>query len=257
MAADDTETASKPVLRFPAWLRWIGDLVYPPVCPACGVLTGRHASFCPRCWREIRFIERPYCEVLGIPFSYDPGDGMVSAEAIAEPPVFDRMRSVAIHEGPVRHLVHGLKYRDRTDLAPMMALWMLRASDGQVAACDAIVPVPLHRRRFASRKFNQSAELARHLSRQSGRPFLPRTLVRVKNTARQVGLTAHAREDNVRAAFRVVAGRETDVAGKHIVLVDDVYTTGATVSSACRALRRAGAAEVTVLTFAMAVAGPI
>ena len=119
------------------------------------------------------------------------------------------------------------------------------------------MPVPLHRRRFASRKFNQSAELARHLSRLSGRPLLPRTLVRVKNTARQVGLTARAREDNVRAAFRGVAGRETDVAGRHIVLVDDVYTTGATVSSACLALRRAGAAEVTVLTFAMAVAGPI
>lgn len=257
MTAEQSQTGRKPWPRAPALLRWIGDLVYPPVCPACGVRTGRHASYCPTCWAEIRFIERPYCDILGIPFSYDPGDGMVSAEAIADPPVFDRLRSVAIHQGPVRHLVHGLKYRDRTDLAPMMALWMLRASEGFAERCDGIVPVPLHRWRFVSRKFNQSAELARHLARHSGRPFLPWTLVRVKNTSRQVGLTARGREDNVRAAFRVVPGRETDVAGKHILLVDDVFTTGATVSSATRALKKAGAAEVTVLTFAMAVSGPI
>jgi ComF family protein len=221
------------------------------------MITAHQPSFCPACWCDIRFIERPYCDVLGIPFSYDPGAGMVCAEAIAEPPVFDRLRSVAIHEGPIRHLVHGLKYRDRTDLAPMMALWMQRASGGHIAACDGIVPVPLHRWRFASRKFNQSAELSRHLSRLSGRPYLAHTLLRTKNTSRQVGLTARAREDNVRAAFKVAPGREFDVAGKHIVLVDDVYTTGATVSSAARALKKAGACEVTVLTFAMAISGPI
>ena len=259
MTTEHSVTAPKPLLRSAAraWVRWFGDVIYPATCPGCGIITAGHAGFCPTCWREIRFIERPYCEILGIPFSYDPGEGMVCAEAIADPPAFDRLRAVAIHEGPVRHLVHGLKYRDRTDMAPMMAAWMLRASEGHVADCDAILPVPLHRWRFASRKFNQSAELARHLSLQSGRPFLPRTLVRVKNTSRQVGLTARAREENVRAAFRVSPGREIDVAGKHILLVDDVYTTGATVSSATRALKKAGAAEVTVLTFAMAIAGPI
>ena len=259
MTTEHSVTAPKPLLRSAAraWVRWFGDVIYPATCPGCGIITAGHAGFCPTCWREIRFIERPYCEILGVPFSYDPGEGMVCAEAIADPPAFDRLRAVAIHEGPVRHLVHGLKYRDRTDMAPMMAAWMLRASEGHVADCDAILPVPLHRWRFASRKFNQSAELARHLSLQSGRPFLPRTLVRVKNTSRQVGLTARAREENVRAAFRVSPGREIDVAGKHILLADDVYTTGATVSSATRALKKAGAAEVTVLTFAMAIAGPI
>lgn len=246
-----------PTPRRSAWLRWIADLVYPPACPGCGVILAGQPSFCATCWREIRFIERPYCEVLGIPFGYDPGEGMVSAEAIATPPVFDRLRSVAIHEGPVRHLVHGLKYRDRTDLAPMMAAWMLRASERHVLECDGILPVPLHRWRFAGRKFNQSAELARHLAHLSGRPFLPATLVRVKKTARQVGLTARRREENVRAAFKVVPSREMEVSGKHLVLVDDVFTTGATVSSATRALKKAGAAEVTVLTFAMAIAGPI
>lgn len=241
----------------PARLGWIGNLVYPPVCPGCGVRTGSHAGLCAACWADIRFIERPYCEILGQPFSFDHGEGAVCADALAEPPVFDRLRAVAIHDGPVRQMVHGLKYRDRTDLAPMMAGWMLRASDGHLQDCDGVVPVPLHRWRFAGRKFNQSAELARHLARLSGRPFLPYNLIRVKHTGRQVGLTARARAENVRAAFKVVPGREAGIAGRRIVLVDDVYTTGATVSAAARALKRAGAAGITVLTFAMAVSGPI
>ncbi len=235
----------------------IVDLVYPPVCLGCGALTGRHGALCAGCWTSIRFIERPYCEVLGLPFSYDPGPGMLSAQAIAHPPAFDRLRAATIFDDAARSMVHGLKYRDRSDLAPTMAAWMARAGRDMLADCDGIVPVPLHRSRFALRKYNQAAELARQLARQADRPYLPATLVRTRRTKRQVGLTARAREDNVRAAFAVPAGREADVAGRRLVLVDDVYTTGATVSSAARALKKAGAVEVRVLTFAMALAEPI
>lgn len=238
-------------------MRRLADLVYPPTCTGCGVMTGSHSAFCAECWTGIRFIERPYCEVLGIPFSYDIGPGMLSAGAIADPPVFDRLRAAVIHEGAARDLVHGLKFRDRTERAAMMARWMLRPGGEHLAACHAIVPVPLHLTRFLHRRFNQSAEIGRALSRLSGRPFLSATLLRTKRTGHQVGLTASAREDNVRGAFSIAAGREGDVFGKRIVLVDDVYTTGATVSAATRTLKRAGAAEVTVLTFAMAISGPI
>ncbi len=238
-------------------LQAVVDLVYPPACAVCGTSTGRHRGLCPTCWSALRFIERPYCEVLGIPFSHDLGPGILSAAAIANPPPFDRLRSAAFHDQTVRTLVHGLKYRDRTDLAPMMAQWMLRASDGTVAACDAILPVPLHRTRMFLRKFNQAAELGRHMARQAERPFLPATLLRIRRTRQQVGLGARAREDNVRGAFAVAEGREGDVFGKRLVLVDDVYTTGATVAAAARALRRAGAADITVLTFARALAETI
>ncbi len=233
-------------------LRRLADLVYPPVCPGCGVALGSHRGVCVSCWSRIRFIERPYCEVLGLPFSRDLGEGIVSAKAIAHPPVFDRLRSAVAHEDVARRLAHGLKYRDRTDLAPMMAAWMLRAGDGWPGRADAILPVPLHRTRMLSRKFNQSAELARHLSRLTGKPLLAQTLLRVKRTRRQVGLGISAREENVRGAFRLAAGHEADVAGKRLLLVDDVFTTGATVTAAARALKRAGAADITVLTFAMA-----
>lgn len=237
--------------------RRVADLIYPPVCLGCGAITGRHGAVCASCWREIRFIERPYCDVLGLPFSYDPGPGMLSAQAIAHPPVFTLLRAATIFDGAARTMVHGLKYRDRGDLAPIMAGWMERAGQDCLADCDAIIPVPLHRARFFFRSFNQSAELARHLARRRGTTYLPATLVRTKRTRRQVGLSARAREDNVRAAFKVASGHEADVFGKRIVLVDDVYTTGATVSAAARALLRAGAAEVRVLTFAMALAETI
>lgn len=233
------------------------DFVYPPAWAGCGRMVGAGGAFCVECWSAIAFIERPYCEVLGIPFAYDHGEGTVSAQAIANPPPFQRLRCAVIHDGPGRKLVHQLKYQDRTDLARLMASWMLRASDGAVAECDCIVPVPLHRRRFLSRRFNQSAELARHLAHLSDKPFLASTLLRVKPTTRQVGLSARSRHDNVRGAFAVAEGREADILGKRVVLVDDVYTTGATVSAAARRLKKAGAADITVLTFAMALSGPI
>jgi ComF family protein len=233
------------------------DLVYPPACAGCGILLGGRHGVCAHCWSTLKFIERPYCEILGTPFSHDLGSGILSADAIANPPPFDRLRSVALHDDLARALAHGLKYRDRTDLATMMAHWMLRAGDGTVEACDAILPVPLHRFRLIWRKFNQSAELARAIGRLSGKPVLLKALLRTRRTRRQVGLGARAREDNVRGAFALTAEGKASLFGKRIVLVDDVYTTGATVSAVARTLKRAGVADVTVLTFARALAGPI
>ncbi|MGL4199733.1 MAG: ComF family protein [Allorhizobium sp.] len=238
-------------------LRGLFHLVYPPACAHCHARVASHHALCAVCWGEMRLIEKPYCPVLGLPFAHDPSDGMVSPQAIAHPPVFDRLRSVALHEGVARHLVHDLKYRDRVDLAPMMAGWMIRAASAEIVGADAILAVPPHRMRMFRRMFNQSAELARHVADQAGKPFLGQALVRRKRTAQQVGLTANQRSLNVRGAFEVPDGRQDLVFGKRLVLVDDVYTTGATVSAATTALKKAGAADVTVLTFARALAGPI
>ena len=213
-----------------------------------------HGALCQACWRDISFIERPYCEVLGRPFEHDLGAGFLSAEAIADPPVFDRLRAVCLFDGTARDLVHGLKYNDRTELAPMMARWMARAGKEVVEASDVIVPVPLHRWRLFSRRFNQAADLARALSVETGKPMLGNALRRRRNTAQQVGLGKAAREANMKGAFEVAAHGKAELFGKHVLLVDYVYTTGATVSAVTRALRRAGAVKVDVLTFAMAFA---
>ena len=213
----------------------------------------RHAAVCQTCWSSIAFIERPYCDVLGVPFSHDLGAGILSAEAIANPPDFDRLRSVCAFDGAAKSLVHALKYRDRTELAPMMAGWMVRAGKEILDDCDALIPVPLHTFRLMSRKFNQAAELASVISRQTGRPMLAAAVRRTRNTEHQVGLGRTGREENVRGAFRVTERGKQEVLGKRVVLIDDVYTTGATVSAISRVLRRAGAADISVLTFARAL----
>ena len=136
-------------------------------------------------------------------------------------------------------------------------IYTLRAGDGAVQAADVIVPVPLHPLRLLWRKFNQSAELAREIGVLAAKPVLTNAVRRTKRTRRQVGLAPRAREDNVRGAFAVTpAGREA-LFGRRVVLVDDVYTTGATVAAVTRTLKQAGVLDVTVLTFARALPGPI
>ena len=230
-------------------------LLFPPSCPSCRRLVAEPFTLCGACWPKLRFIERPWCEVLGTPFSHEMGEGILSADAIANPPPFSRARSAVSYTGVARQMVQNLKFGDRTELAPTMACWMMRAGGEMVAGADAVVPVPLHRGRFFRRRFNQSAELARALCALSGRPFLPDAVARVRATRQQVGLGARAREDNMRGAFLVPPAAEISIRGRRIVLVDDVYTTGATVSAVTRALRRAGAAEVDVLTFARVLPG--
>jgi ComF family protein len=233
----------------------VREALFPPTCLDCHVVTSRTGTLCPRCWNKVKFIERPFCEVLGTPFAYDQGDGMVSGDAIANPPPFRRARTVSAYGEVTKKLVHQLKYNDRTDLAPWMAEWMMRAGAELLADCDLIIPVPLHRWRYFTRRFNQSAELARAIGKASGKAFDPTALVRIRRTKQQVGLGARQREDNVRGAFKVPDQMLMAVSGKTILLVDDVYTTGATINAATKALKKAGAKAVDVLTFARVIPG--
>ncbi|MEM9107927.1 MAG: ComF family protein [Pseudomonadota bacterium] len=227
-----------------------GDAVYPPACLGCGAPCQRHGALCGTCWSSLQPIERPYCDVLGTPFSYNVGEAIVSPDAMADPPPFERARAAVVFDGVARRLVHGLKYKDRLDLADTMARWMVRAGDDIIGEADVVVPVPLHRRRLFMRQSNQSAELARALAGYCGLPYLPTVLTRKRATRQQVGLGARARADNVRGAFHVPSGQRQLVRERSVLLVDDVYTTGATVKSASRTLLRAGATSVGVLTFA-------
>jgi ComF family protein len=239
----------RPVAGALARLR---DFVVPATCMQCSALVGSDGGLCASCWSKARFLARPYCEVLGTPFAYDPGDGSLSAEAIAEPPAFERHRSVMAYGAAARRLVGGLKFSDRTDLAPWMAQLMAGFGRELIADCAIVVPVPLHRRRLWSRRFNQSAEIARHLCRLTGLQYAPLALARVRATRRQVGLGVSERARNVQGAFRVAPEQRPVVAGRRVLLVDDVYTTGATTQACARALKRAGAPAVDVLTFATA-----
>ena len=237
-----------------AALRVALDVALPPLCPSCRAPLGEGAGLCAECWSKLSLIEPPYCARLGIPFTYDPGPGLLSMEAIASPPAYDRARAAVRYDDIARALVHAFKYGDRLDLAPMMGRWMARAGGELTREADALVPVPLHWRRLWSRRFNQSAALAGSLSQICGLPVLYETLKRIRATPQQVGLSKPQRAENVQGAFRVPPERKAEVAGRRLLLIDDVLTSGATVDTCARALLRAGAKHVDVLVFARVVA---
>src|ERR1700722_10663432 len=232
-----------------AALRTVLDLALPPLCAACREpVDGK--GLCPACWSKLSFITRPYCERRVIPCVYDRGPGILSMEAIAEPPAYHRARAAVRFDEISRALVHALKYGDRLDLAPMMGRWLSHARRELLDEADALVPVPLHWRRRWARRFNQSAMLAAAVSAASGVPIAAGALKRVKFTAQQVGLSRAERATNVQGAFRVPAEGKPEVAGRRLLLVDDVLTSGATAEGCAKALLRAGARNVDVLVFA-------
>lgn len=143
------------------------DIALPTLCVSCREPVDGE-GVCAACWARLSFIERPYCPRLGIPFVYDPGPDMLSMEAIASPPAYQRARAAVRYDDVARTLVHALKYQDRTDLAPAMGRWMARAGGELLAEADMLVPVPLHWRRAWRRRYNQSGALARIIERQSG-----------------------------------------------------------------------------------------
>jgi predicted amidophosphoribosyltransferase len=206
-----------------AIFEWPARLLFPPVCAGCRRQGSQPGTLCGSCWPKLKFLERPWCEVMGTPFSHEMGEGFLSADAIANPPPFRRSRAAVSYSGVARQMAQGLKYRDRTDLAPWMARWMLRAGAELIADADIVVPVPLHWRCFFSRRFNQSAELARAVATLSGKRFEPSPVRRVKVTKQQVGLGQREREDNVRGAFKVPDEAEIHIGGRRVLLVDDVY----------------------------------
>jgi ComF family protein len=228
------------------------DVALPTLCPACRELV-HGQGLCASCWSKLSPIAPPYCERLGIPFAYDPGPGVLSMQAIADPPAYNRARAAVRYDEVARALVHALKYGDRLDLAPIMGRWMARAGQALLADADALVPVPLHWRRLWARRFNQSALLAQAIARESGVVVADGALKRIKATAHQVGLSQAERALNVQGAFRVPAESRAAVADRHLVLIDDVLTSGATTDACARTLLRGGARSVDVIVFARGV----
>ena len=245
--------------RLDAGARWLArgllDLLYPPVCLHCDAPVATPDTLCPACFVRLRPITAPLCPRLGLPFAVSLGADALSAEAIADPPPFGRARAAVIY-GPVAStIVARLKYGDRPELARFCARLMASAGHELWQDRPVLVPVPLHRTRHRMRRYNQSAELALALGRLTGLPVETGLVQRIRKTRQQVGLSGDGRQRNVAGAFAVAASWQARAAGGRVVLVDDVYTTGATVKAVTRALLKAGVAHVDVVTFARVVIG--
>jgi ComF family protein len=240
---------------------WLIDWLYPPRCRACvATFHGRDAEyFCADCWDKIRLVGHPLCNVCGRPFPDASGDDHACGLCLARPPHFERAWAWAcypraeIEEHPLRQAVQKFKYGRKVSLGKPLGRLMARGCGEFLRDCEAdvIIPVPLHPKRLRWRGFNQSVLLARQLSRAYGVAMDPFALRRIKATPPQTQLNEEERRRNVRGAFALAPGRSVE--GKKVLLVDDVYTSGATVNECSGTLRRHGAGQIFVMTLARAV----
>lgn len=233
--------------------RAILDIVLPPRCPETGsIVVGRH-GLSAQAWAQFYFLSDPCCDHCGLPFDVDLDGPTICAACEAESPYFDRARAALAYDDLSKSLLLRLKHGDRTDLAPLFAGWLTRLSTSMAGTVDFVVPVPLHRTRLMRRRFNQSALLALGMGKINGARTPVDLLQRIRKTPSQGHLSKLARHRNVRGAFAVRDKYRRSIAGKEILLVDDVFTTGATVNECARVLKRAGAARVNVATVARVI----
>lgn len=227
------------------------DMLYPRNCIGCGKPSPDTFRYiCWDCWSDAALIEPPFCDLCGDPVAGSIAHGFVCYACSAEKPSYDRARSAARYDGVVGEALRQLKYGKGLWLASDMAELMLNCVKAEYPGqrFDWVVPVPLYHVRRRERSYNQSAVLAAGLARRLGAKMSSRLLRRIHPTASQTNLTAAQRLSNVQNAFH--HGREKRLAGRRVLLVDDVMTTGATVNACAKALKKGGADSVHVLTVA-------
>lgn len=235
--------------------RTIVDYALPPRCPGCGVIVGEDRQFCLGCWTSLHFLNGPACARCSIPLpAAPPNDDMICGACMADAPPFDGAPSVVAYGPVARTVALRLKYGRRTGHARLMAQLMARrlATLGPIEDM-LLIPVPLHRWRLWSRGFNQAALVADALTHLTGAPHDHHLLVRSKATAALRGKGRRERARIVAGAFALAPEAKVRAAGRHLVLIDDVHASGATLRAAAKALRQSGAARVSALTWARVV----
>ncbi|MCJ2177452.1 ComF family protein [Novosphingobium album (ex Hu et al. 2023)] len=225
------------------------DLVFPPRCPLCGDGIGAQTGLCAACWGELAIPGEPACVTCGRPFGDGVQEGATCGPCLEKPPRHDGIAAATLYNDASRKLVLSLKHGNRISLAPMMAGLMVPKLEELGPNC-LLVPVPLHRWRLWQRGYNQAAELARSIARQTGARLAVDALVRRKATPSLGGLGKKARNRALSGAIGVNHRWASRLKESKIVLVDDVLTSGATSNACVSALKRAGAKTVVVACFA-------
>jgi ComF family protein len=226
------------------------DLLYPPRCLACMAATDAPHGLCPACWKETHFIAGAACAKCGTPLMGETVEGDLCDGCLRRPPAWDRGAAAVVYARAGRRVVLALKHGDRLDTVGPLAAWMTAAGRGLIAEADLIAPAPLHWLRLMKRRYNQSAELARSIGRAAGRPVAADLLTRTRATRPQEGMDRDARAANQAGAFAVTRRWRARLPGRSVLLVDDVLTSGATLSACADCLRAGGAARVDVLALA-------
>ncbi|MFA5592405.1 MAG: ComF family protein [Micavibrio sp.] len=241
------------------------NAVLPSRCPLSGEIVAAPGTLSPAAWSSLAFISAPFCDICGVPFAFAPpkgaeeeGDGrgsLICAPCLAARPSYARARAALIYNDASREMILRFKHGDQLHLVVAMLPWLRQAGADLWGEADVILPVPLHRWRLFRRRYNQAAVMAKAVARDAGLKYLPGSLARIRATPPQGYLKAAERRANVQSAFCVPPRRAETIKGKRVILIDDVYTTGSTVSECTKTLLDAGAAEVSVLCLARVVKG--
>jgi ComF family protein len=228
------------------------DALLPPHCLTCDSPVERQGTLCAACWRGLHFLTPPFCACCGVPFLHagQAGPGGLCPACLEHRPAFAAARAAFRYDEGAKRLLLPFKHADRTDLAGAIAAQMARAAPGMLARADLLAPVPLHWRRLVSRRYNQAALLAGALARHAQRPWLPDLLRRTRPTPSLGERGAAERAMLVEGAFAVRDTGRPRIAGRRVLLVDDVMTSGATAAACAAVLLAAGAAAVEVLAAA-------
>lgn len=224
------------------------NLALPHQCPLCHVPL-EHQGMCAPCWADLTFITSPACARCGYPFGFRTStEASLCGACLQESPPFDQSRSVFVYTNTSKKLLFAFKHGRRLMLAPLLVRWLLARGNGFFEGVDMLIPVPLHWSRLWKRRFNQSALLAQAMGDALDITCYPTLLKRVRPTPSQGHMTPVQRFENVQGAFRLSKEGKKLIQGKTVLLIDDVYTTGATVKTCAKTLRQAGAKKVKVLT---------
>lgn len=229
-------------------------VVYPPRCLGCGCVVDGDQGLCPACWRETKFIGGTVCDSCGVPLPGIAGPDKVQCDScIADPPVWSRGRAALEYDGLARRLILGFKHGDKIELADPAGRWLAQAAADLLTDDTLVAPIPLHRWRLLKRRYNQSALLAQALSMRAGVEACLDLFLRPIATPSLDGKSRSERAEALEGAITVNPKREDIIAGRRVLIVDDVMTSGATFSAATTAALAAGASEVCVLALARVV----
>lgn len=231
-------------------------VLYPPSCLNCATPVESDFGLCAACWRDTPFVGGLSCALCATPLPGQSDRGELCDECLSSPPPWRAGRAALLYQGAARGLVMALKHGDRQDIARPAAEWMARVGADLLHPGVMITPVPLHWVRLARRRYNQAALLAQALARRGPWSYCPDLLQRHRATRSTRGQGRAARLAQMQGAFRPHPSRRTDLAGRDLLLIDDVMTSGATLQGCCAAALAGGAASVSVLVLARAVKAP-
>ncbi len=228
------------------------DVIVPPRCPSCGEMVADDLQFCGSCWPKLNFITDPKCASCDRPFEFARSEDMICAVCLDKPPRHDGIKAAVVYDDLSRQIPLKLKYAGRIGLGKLIAQFLTRYIPADRDKL-ILVPVPLHRGRIWRRGFNQAALIARSLHEMHGIECVSDALVRTKATPPLKGMTGKERQKVLRGAIAVSANRAERMRGRDIMLVDDVYTSGATTDACIAVLKKAGAKSVTIYCWARVI----